>query len=80
MEVRIQVVFEVSQSTIIDDLINTQGFYLILGVQAGAFNRQETFKRERRARYCNKLNKTNMVSAKKSRELENSGISTPSIN
>ena len=30
--------------------------------------------------YCNKLNKTNMLSAKTSRELRNSGICDPSIN
>ena len=32
----------------VNDLINARGVYLILGVQEGAFNRWEAFKRERR--------------------------------
>ena len=32
----------------VNDLINAQGIYLILGVQVGAINRWEAFKRERR--------------------------------
>ena len=31
----------------VNDLINTRGVYLILGVQEGAFNRWEVFKRAR---------------------------------
>ena len=38
LEVGIQL-FSVSHSTTVDDLINAQGIYLILGVQAGVFNR-----------------------------------------
>ena len=37
------------------DLINARGVYLILGVQKGAFKRQEAFKRER-AVYSQKCN------------------------
>ena len=32
----------------VNDLINARGVHLILGVQEGAFNRWEAFKRERR--------------------------------
>ena len=39
----------------INDLINAQGIYLILRVQAGAFNRYVAFKRGK-LRNCNKLN------------------------
>ena len=56
--------------------INFQPFLLILGVHIRAF------KRERHLfswKSCNKLNKTNMLSANISRELKNSGISFPSI-
>ena len=36
-----------AKSATVNDLINAQGVYLILGVQEGAFNRWEAFKRER---------------------------------
>ena len=35
-------------NTTVNDLINARGVNLILGVQVGAFNRWEAFKRERR--------------------------------
>ena len=34
-------------SVIVNDLIKTQGVYLISGVQAEAFNRWKAFKREK---------------------------------
>ena len=39
---------ETHQRNTVNDLINPRGVYLILGVQEGAFNRWEAFKRERR--------------------------------
>ena len=39
---------EVTLIHTVNDLINARGVYLILGVQEGAFNRWEAFKRERR--------------------------------
>ena len=33
--------------TTVNDPIDPQGLYVLLGVQKGAFNRQEVFKRER---------------------------------
>ena len=65
-------------------LINTWEIYLILGDQAGAFNRQEAFKRERH--YFILITVTSstkliiiMLSAKTSRELKDSTICGPSI-
>ena len=65
----------------VNDLINARGVYLILRVQAGAFNRWKAFKTERGvySDNYNKHNKTSMFSAKKSREFKNRGISTPSV-
>jgi len=63
----------------VNDLINARGVYLIIGVQAGAFNRRlkET---DVYCYNCNKLTKTkNVLSAKILRKFKNSGISTPSI-
>ena len=53
----------------VNDLINALGVYLILGVQEGAFNRWESFKREWAfilVTYFNELNITvySMLSAK----------------
>ena len=57
---------------------NARGVYLILGILA--FNRWRRLKeRGVHSHNCNKLNETNMLSAKISREFNNSGISTPSI-
>ena len=56
--------------------------YLITGVQAGAFNTDRTCLRERgiSSGDHNKLNKTNMLLAKMSREFKNGGISMHSNN
>ena len=40
--------YELFFQNTVNDLINARGVYLILGVQEGAFNRWEAFKRERR--------------------------------
>ena len=57
----------------INDLVNTRGVYLILGVQARAF------KRERRIITVTISKKTNILSAKLSGEFKDSGISSSSI-
>ena len=40
--------YELFFQNTVNDLINAWGVYLILGVQEGAFNSWEAFKRERR--------------------------------
>ena len=57
----------------INDLVNTRGVYLILGVQARAF------KRERHIITVTVSKKTNILSAKLSGEFKDSGISSSSI-
>ena len=50
----------------------------ILGLK-GLIDRRRLEERGVHSHNCNKLNKTNMLSAKISREFNNSGISTPSV-
>ena len=67
----------------INDLrvINVRGIFLISGVQARVFNTARRCLKERGI-YSddrNKLNKTNMLLAKISREFKNGGVSTPTL-
>ena len=67
----------------INDLrvINVRGIFLISGVQARVFNTARRCLKERGI-YSddrNKLNKTNMLLTKISREFKNGGISTPTL-
>ena len=62
-------------------LMNAQGILLFnfRGPSGGVRDKRRLKERGVYSHNCNKLNKTNMLSAKILREFQNSGISTPSI-